>query len=100
MHGSDRLICSQIVIRKDIDYVFVYPMKKESHSFIESKDFGRKVRLPRSIKIDNARTEQDRGELHCAENIVSIQNTPNHILHGKIELNMPLEIYLLWSGDA
>ena len=57
VHGNDGTTCSQIFIGKDTDYMFVYSMKKESHSFIALQDFGRKVGLPRSIKTDNAKTE-------------------------------------------
>ena len=57
VQGNDGSICSQMFIGKDTDYMFVYPMKKESHSFMALHDFGRKVGLPRSINTDNAKTD-------------------------------------------
>ena len=49
--------CSQMFIGKSTDYMKVYPMKKESHSFKALQDFTRQVGIPRAIKTDNASTE-------------------------------------------
>ena len=49
--------CSQIFLGKNTDYMSVYPMKRESHSFVALQDFGRTIGLPRGIKTDNAKTE-------------------------------------------
>ena len=49
--------CSQLFFGKESDYMFVQPMKTESHSHIALKDFGRTVGIPRCIKTDNAKTE-------------------------------------------
>ena len=49
--------CSQIFIGKKTDFMKVYPMKKESHSFRALQDFSRNVGLPVGIKTDNATTE-------------------------------------------
>ena len=49
--------CSQLFIGKSTDYMKVYPMKTESHSFRALQDFARTVGIPRGIKTDNASTE-------------------------------------------
>ena len=55
--GVDSSTCSQLFIGKDTDYMYVQPMKTEPNSFQALQDFGRKVRLPKSTKTDNAQTE-------------------------------------------
>lgn len=50
-------VCSQLFLGRKSDYMYVHPMKKESHSFRALQDFGRKVGLPKEIKTDNASTE-------------------------------------------
>ena len=37
------------------DYMYVQPLKKESHTFNALQDFGRKIGLPKKIKTDNAK---------------------------------------------
>ena len=49
--------CSQLFFGKESDYMFVQPMKTESHSHVALQDFGRQVGLPKCIKTDNAKTE-------------------------------------------
>ena len=49
--------CSQLFMGRKSDYMYVQPMKKESHSFRALQDFGRRVGLPKEIKTDNASTE-------------------------------------------
>ena len=49
--------CSQLFFGKESDYMFVQPMKTESHSHVALQDFGRQVGIPKCIKTDNARTE-------------------------------------------
>ena len=49
--------CSQLFLGRKSDYMYVKPMKTESHSFRALQDFGRKVGLPKVIKTDNAATE-------------------------------------------
>ena len=49
--------CSQLFIGRETDYMYVQPLKRESHSFTALQDFGRKVGLPRGLKTDNAQTE-------------------------------------------
>ena len=44
---NDGITYSQIFFGRDTDYMIVYPMKKESYSFIVLQDNGRKVGLPR-----------------------------------------------------
>ena len=57
VHTMNGDTCSQIFIGKSTDYMKVYPMKKQSHSFRALQDFTRKVGIPRGIKTDNATTE-------------------------------------------
>ena len=52
--------CSQIFFGKDSDYMYVKPMKSESHSHTALQDFGRRVGIPKVLKTDNARTEVGR----------------------------------------
>ena len=79
VHGNDGSTCSQMFIGKDTDYMFVYPMKKESHSFLALQDFGRKVGLPRSIKTDNAKTETGlKWTTWCREYCVDSKYTEPH----------------------
>ena len=49
--------CSQLFIGRNTDYMKVYPMRKESHSFRALQDFSRSVGVPKCIKTDNATTE-------------------------------------------
>ena len=49
--------CSQLFLGKKSDYMYVKPLKTESHSFRALQDFGRKIALPKVIKTDNAATE-------------------------------------------
>ena len=49
--------CSQLFVGRDSNYMYVHPMKKESHSAEALQDFGRTVGIPHSIKTDNAKTE-------------------------------------------
>ena len=49
--------CSQLFIGRNTDFMKVYPLKKESHSFRALQDFSRSVGLPKGIKTDNATAE-------------------------------------------
>ena len=49
--------CSQMFIGKKSDFMFVKPMKIESHSARALQDFSRTVGIPKGIKTDNAKTE-------------------------------------------
>ena len=49
--------CSQLFFGRNSDYMFVQPMKTESHSHVALQDFGRQVGIPTCIKTDNAKTE-------------------------------------------
>ena len=49
--------CSQIFIGKKTDFMKVYPLAKESHSYWALQDFTRKVGIPAGLKTDNATTE-------------------------------------------
>lgn len=43
--------CSQLFIGKETDFMKVYPIKTESHSFRALQDFTRTVGNPRAIKL-------------------------------------------------
>ena len=49
--------CSQLFLGKETDYMKVYPMRKESHSFQALQDFVRNIGIPKGLKTDNAATE-------------------------------------------
>ena len=49
--------CSQLFFGKNSDYMYVQPMRSESHSYSALQDFGRKVGIPKCLKTDNAKTE-------------------------------------------
>ena len=49
--------CSQLFFGQNSDYMFVQPMKTESHSHVALQDFGRQVGIPKCLKTDNAQTE-------------------------------------------
>ena len=49
--------CSQLFIGKETDYMYVQPLRTESHSFSALQDFGRQVGIPQELKTDNAKTE-------------------------------------------
>ena len=49
--------CSQIFFGENSDFMYVHPLKHESHAFNALEDFGRKIGLPSKIKTDNAKTE-------------------------------------------
>ena len=49
--------CSQIFLGEKSDFMYVQPLKKESHAFTALQDFSRRVGLPSKIKTDNAKTE-------------------------------------------
>ena len=49
--------CSQLFLGKETDYMKVYPMRKESHSFQALQDFVRNIGVPKGLKTDNAATE-------------------------------------------
>ena len=49
--------CSQIFFGEHSDYMYVHPLKRESHAINALEDFGRKIGLPSKIKTDNAKTE-------------------------------------------
>ena len=42
---------------RNTDYMFVKPLRSESHAFTALQDFGRKIGIPQSIKTENAKTE-------------------------------------------
>ena len=52
--------CSQLFFGKNTDYMYVQPLRSESHSFEALQDFGRTVGIPKCLKTDNARTEVGR----------------------------------------
>ena len=49
--------CSQLFIGKETDYMYVQPLRTESHSFSALQDFGCQVGIPQELKTDNAKTE-------------------------------------------
>ena len=57
VNTSQNETCSQLFIGKDTDFMYVKPMKTESHSHVALQDFGRQIGLPKGIKTDNAKTE-------------------------------------------
>ena len=71
--------CSQLFLGRDTDYMYVQPMKTESHSHVALQDFGRKVGLPIGIKTDNAKTEIGSNWTNwCRQYCVSTKFTEPH----------------------
>ena len=73
--------CSQMFIGKKSDYMFVKPMKTESHSVVALQDFSRTIGIPKGIKTDNAKTEigrkwQDWCREYCIETTFTEPHTP------------------------
>jgi len=71
--------CSQLFIGKRTDYMKVYPLKKELHSFTALQEFTRKVGILRGIKTDNATTETGlKWTIFCRENKIDTTFTEPH----------------------
>ena len=71
--------CSQMFIGQDTDFMYVQPMRTESHSHVALKDFGRSVGLPLAIKTDNAKTEiGEDWKSWCRTNVVDSKLTEPH----------------------
>jgi hypothetical protein len=79
VHTNNGETCSQLFLGRNTDYMYVQPMKKESHSFIALQDFGRKVGLPKGIKTDNAQTEVgEKWTGWCRQHCVDTKFTEPH----------------------
>ena len=71
--------CSQIFFGKDSDFMYVKPLKSESHSFTALEDFGREIGIPNTLKTDNAKTEVGRKWTDwCRKYLVSTKFTEPH----------------------
>ena len=71
--------CSQLFIGRDMDYMYVHPMKKESHSFKALQDFRRKIGFPKGIKTDNVATETGvKWTKWCRDHLVDSSFTEPH----------------------
>lgn len=71
--------CSQIFFGEKSDYMYVQPLKRESHAFNALQDFGRKIGLPTKIKTDNAKTEiGDQWTTWCRQHRVDTSFTEPH----------------------
>ena len=93
--------CSQMFIGKKSDYMFVKPMKTESHSVVALQDFSRTIGIPKGIKTDNAKTEigrkwQDWCREYCIETTFTEPHTPwqNYAESGIGDLGVMVKRYI------
>ena len=76
---SNNETCSQLFIGKNSDYMYVKPLRTESHSFTALQDFGRQVGIPNELKTDNAKTETGRKWTEwCRKFLVKTKFTEPH----------------------
>ena len=71
--------CSLIFFGRNTDYMFVKPLRSESHTFTALQDFGREIGIPQSIKTDNAKTEIGKHWINwCRKYLVTTKLTEPH----------------------